>query len=114
MKMNKFNAKKTWSELCQRTFDSKLEARRGEMLRLEELGGLIKDLQYQHKFVLCDKPKITITIDFCYLEKGTPGKVYEDAKGVLMADFRVKMAWLKEQRGVEVRLWPDKSNPDRD
>jgi len=65
--------------------------------------------------VLCDKPKISITIDFKYYENThrqiVKGKdvysniaVYEDTKGVLMRDFRVKLAWMKEKYGISVVL----------
>lgn len=118
--MNKYSAKRTYSELCQREFPSKLEARRAEQLHLLQLADEIKELQYQVLFVLSEKPKITVTIDFAYLKRVEPrfevfyndGKIhyegmltYEDAKGVLTRDFRTKMAWLKEKFGVDVVLW---------
>ncbi len=97
--MNKYHAKRTYSNLCQRRFDSKGEARRGEELHLRQLAGEITDLCYQVKFVLSVKPRISITIDYSYCENG---QVYEDFKGKMMADFRVKMAWLKEQQGIDI------------
>jgi hypothetical protein len=100
--MNKYGAKRTWSELCQRTFASKAECIRGEELRMLEMAGEIAALRYQPKFVLCFEPKITITLDFAYeTEKNW---VYEDVKGVLTRDFRTKLAWLKEKYGIEVKL----------
>lgn len=96
--MNKFNAVRTWDE---RWFDSKAEARRAAELRLLEKAGEISNLEYQIKFVLCDKPKVTITIDFRYFDKHL---VYEDVKGVLTRDFRTKLAWLKDKYGIEVQL----------
>ena len=99
---NKYHARKTWSELCQRMFDSKAEARRGEELRMLELAGEIEDLRYQVRFVLFKEPTIKITIDFTYLEKGK--RVFEDVKGVLTRDFRVKLAWLKKTRRIDVTL----------
>ena len=100
--MNKYGSVRTWSELCQRTFSSKLEARRGEELALMERGGLIKDLRYQVKFVLSEKPKVTLTIDFSYWEGGE--WKLEDTKGVLTRDCRTKLAWLKEKTGKSVIL----------
>lgn len=100
--MNKYGAKRTYSQLCGREFASKAEAHRGQELALLERAGQIKDLRYQICFVLCKKPKITITLDFSYIEEGK--LVYEDAKGVLTRDFRTKMAWLNEKTGIEVRL----------
>jgi len=102
MRTSKYNARRTYSLLCERWFDSKAEAQRGEELALLERAGVIKDLQYQKRFVLCQKPKVTIKIDFAYREWGV--QVYEDTKGVLTRDFRTKLAWLKERYGIEVRL----------
>ena len=101
--MNKFKAKRTYSELCQRWFSSRAEARRGEELALLERGKVISDLQYQVRFVLSVKPKVTITVDFAYKDEN--GKqVYEDVKGVLTRDFRSKMAWAKQLHGIEIIL----------
>ncbi len=101
--MNKYGAKKTWSELCQRTFDSKAECRRGEELNLLERAGAISDLRYQVFWVLCAGPKVTIKIDFAYLENGQ--RIYEDVKGMgETREFRVKRLWLKEKFDVEVKL----------
>ena len=99
---NKYGAQRTWSELCQRTFSSKAEARRGEELELLQRAGEIIRLVYQPKWVLCKKPKITYTADFSYHEKGKV--IVEDVKGVLTRETRVKLAWVKEKYGVEVRL----------
>ena len=105
---NKYRAKRTWSNLCQRWFASKMEAQRGEELAMLENAGKIFDLGFQVTFVLCEKPKVTITIDFDYLEYHGedlyPLLVYEDTKGVLTRDFRTKLAWLKEKYGIEVKL----------
>ncbi len=99
---NKYGAKRTYSELCGRTFDSKLEARRGEELELLQRAGEISELNYQLRFNLCLKPNITVLIDFCYIEDGRT--VYEDTKGVLTRDSRTKYAWLKEKFGVDVKI----------
>ena len=112
----KYGAIRTYSELCQRTFDSRLECVRGEELRLLEMAGEIAYLEYQIPFRLCDKPKITYTVDFQYLknvewitpnkgERWAAGKkVYEDVKGVLTRETRVKIAWIKEKFGIDVEL----------
>ena len=100
--MNKYHAKRTYSELCQREFASKWEAERAEQLRLMELAGEIKDLHYQIRFVLCEKPRITVSIDFRYITNNK--LIYEDAKGVLTRDSRTKYAWLKEKHGIDVRV----------
>ncbi len=102
---NKYHAVKTWSELCQRTFDSKAEAKRGEELALLERAGEIGRLVYQKRLVLSDKPKITITLDFQYLEMRPGGAiVYEDVKGYMTRDFRTKLAWLHEKYGIVVTI----------
>lgn len=101
--MNKYGARRTWSELCQRTFSSKAEARRGEDLCLLQRAGEISDLQYQVKFVLCKSPKVTITVDFSYKENGET--VLEDQKGWgETREFRVKRIWLKTLTGQDIKL----------
>ena len=98
----KYGAKKTESELCGRTFDSKSEARRGEELYLLEQAGVIEDLEYQESFTLCQKPNIKIKVDFAYTVEGE--KVYEDAKGMMTREFRVKMAWLEQSQGIHIDI----------
>jgi len=99
---NKYGAKRTWSALCNRWFDSKAECHRGEELALLKRGGVIDGLIYQVIFNLSKKPKITIAIDFYYCENGV--EIFEDVKGMLTRDFRTKLAWLKEKYEVDVRL----------
>ncbi len=99
---NKYHARRTYSQLCGRIFASKAEARRGEELALLLRAGEIEDLRYQVRFKLCRKPKITVTIDFSYLEKDA--RIFEDVKGVLTRDSRTKYAWLKAKHGIEVKL----------
>jgi len=99
---NKYSAKKTYSELCGRKFDSKAEARRGEELELLQKAGEIRDLQYQVKFTLHHKPIITIKLDFVYEENGET--IFADVKGVETREFRVKRYWLEEQQGIHVLL----------
>ena len=101
-KMNKYHARRTYSMLCDRWIDSKAEAHRAEELTIAQKGGAISGLEFQIKFVLSKAPKVTIRIDFGYVEDGQ--MVYEDVKGVLTRDFRTKLAWLKEKFGIEVRL----------
>ncbi len=109
--MNKYGAKKTYSELCRREFDSKGEATRAEQLCLLEKAGEIKNLEYQIPFVLCEKPKISLTLDFSYEEPNPLSmsgyrwkRVYEDFKGMLTRDSRTKLAWLKAKYNVSVKL----------
>lgn len=102
MSNNKYGAKRTWSEWCQRTFASRAEARRAEELELLQRGRVISDLRYQVTFKLNDEPKVSITVDFAYKENGK--QIYEDTKGVLTRDFRTKLAWLKSVSGIDVIL----------
>ena len=99
---NKYGAVRTYSELCQRDFASKKEARRGEELCLLEKAGEIKHLTYQVRYILSEKPGVTITIDFNYYENEE--WIWEDSKGVLTRDFRTKLAWLKQLHGIDVIL----------
>jgi len=80
------------------------EARRGEELHLLALGDEVSGLRYQVPFLLCIKPRITITIDFSYRDNDTEQYIYEDTKGVLTRDARTKLAWLKEKHGIDVKL----------
>ena len=98
--MTKYRAIRTWSELVGRWFPSKAEARRGEELFFLDRAGEISGLEYQVKFVLSKKPRVTITVDFAYTENGK--RIYEDTKGVLTRDFRTKMAWVKEKFEIEI------------
>ncbi len=98
----KYGSIRTYSALCQREFSSKREARRGEELHLSEMAGEISDLQYQVRFKLYDKPMVSITIDFSYIENGE--KIFEDTKGVLTRDFRTKMCWLKQLHNIDIKL----------
>jgi len=97
---NKYRAVRKFSELCKREFDSKAEKRRGEELWLLEQAGVIDDLQYQVLFTLCKKPSIKIKIDFVYWLDGKV--IHEDVKGMITREARIKMAWIKEQQGIDV------------
>lgn len=99
---NKYGARRTYSNLCERWFASKMECVRGEDLKALELYGQIANLEYQKRFVLNEKPKVSITVDFAYTADGI--QRYEDTKGVLTRDFRTKLAWLKEKYNVDVIL----------
>ena len=100
--MNKYFATRTYSQLCDRTFDSKREATRAEELKMLEMAGEITNLEYQVKFTLSKQPRISTRIDFAYTEGGM--RKYEDAKGVLTRDARTRYAWLKEKYNIEVML----------
>ncbi len=93
---NKYGARVTWSELCQRRFASQAEARRGEELALLERAGEITQLAYQPRYVLSKQPRVTYTADFAYLDAaGEPHT--EDVKGILTRDTRTRLCWLREK-----------------
>ena len=67
-----------------------------------EKQGAIKDLQFQVPFQLCLKPNIKLKVDFQYTETSSGRVIFEDSKGVMTREARVKFAWLKEKHGVDV------------
>jgi len=105
---NKYHAKKSYSQLCERTFDSKAECRRAEALKMLEKAGAISELKFQVPYQLCLKPNIKIRIDFQYIETSSGRLIHEDTKGQTSGssyrEFRVKTAWLQEKFGVQVFL----------
>lgn len=101
---NKYNARRTWSELCRFWFDSKSEASRGEELLLLQRAGHISGLEYQPSWVLSDRKghKVKCIADFRYT---LDGKVeVEDVKGRDTAASRVKREWLYQKLGVEITV----------
>jgi hypothetical protein len=121
---SKIPHRRTYSTLCQRWFDGKGEAERGEELWMLQLAGEIRNLKFQVPFILSEKPRVKLTLDFYYekpMESAIPPAgyyqyqgVYEDYKGTwytkkfkkpkahIEGVFRVKMAWLKEKYGITV------------
>ena len=100
--MSKYGNVRTFSALCGREFSSRKEAARGEELALLQKAGEITGLEYQPKFVLSVKPRITYAADFKFMEDGV--EIVEDSKGFMTRECRVKLAWLKASQGVEVKL----------
>ncbi len=105
-KGNKYSARRTWSDLCKRTFDSKAEARRGEELHFLQLAGQISGLEYQPVYELCaDKGhRAKYTADFKYQDTATGGTVVEDVKGVDTEASRVRRVWLWQRYGIDVKV----------
>ena len=99
---SKYGAIRTYSELCERTFDSKLEARIADELMLRQRAGEITNLEFQVPFLLCKKPNIKLKVDFKYTEAGIVK--YSDAKGKQTREARVKMAWVSEKYGINIEL----------
>ena len=74
-------------------FDSKAEAARWSERRLAERAGAITQLERQVKLLL--PTGITWRIDFTYVEGGV--QVYEDVKGKITSDYRIKRNMLTGQ-----------------
>jgi len=101
--MTKYGNRRTYSTLCGRTFASKLECKRADQLKLQEMAGEIHGLIFQKRFELSKDlgyGKVSIVVDFRYERDGKI--VYEDTKGKLLETFRVKLAWLKKEQGIDV------------
>lgn len=98
-------------------YDSRLESRRAQQLKIMEAAGLITDLQEQVKFVLIPtlydedengKQKIVeracaYVADFTYVDKETGEYVVEDTKGVKTAEYVIKRKLMLYLRGIAVR-----------
>ena len=100
---NKYGAVTCYSEMCQRGFDSKAERSRGEQLAMLQMAGEILRLEYQPKFVLNVEPKVSYKADFRYLEENGQ-TVVEDVKGVMTEAARLRIIWLKQLTGIEVKI----------
>ena len=81
---NKFNAKKVYVDGIR--FDSIAESERWPILQLNERAGIISDLDRQ--VVITFESGVTWKIDFVYTEDGAT--VYEDVKGKITQDYRIK------------------------
>jgi hypothetical protein len=104
MKRNKYRAVKVKAEGI--TFDSKLEYKRYQELKLLEHAGEIKELRVHPKYV-CDINNIhvaNIEMDFEYWDvyKGRP--VVEDVKGYDNPLSKLKRKLLKATHGITVEL----------
>lgn len=94
---NKYHARQTYVDGIR--FDSKAEAERWQYLRLNERAGLISDLKRQVKIVF--QTGVTWRIDFVYAESGRT--VYEDVKGKITADYRIKRETIEWEIGTGAR-----------
>lgn len=89
------------------TFDSKLEYRRYEMLKLLERAGYIKNLKHHDKFVIVSKSKygreICYEADFTYFERDE--FVVEDCKSEATKTplYRLKKRLLAERYGYIIK-----------
>jgi hypothetical protein len=114
-KANKYGARRTWSDLCQRWFDSQAEARRGEQLQLMERAGVIRSLVFQPRFDLIveriNVPDELVTparsvgryvADAEYIEVSSGRYVVEDVKGTRTPVYRLKKKLVEAIYGIEV------------
>lgn len=98
----KFNAKKV--EIDGIVFDSGLEAKRYQKLKLLERSGEIRELDIHVPYRLevngehiCD-----YEADFVYIRVSDGFKVVEDAKGVKTPVYRLKKKLMKAIYGIEI------------
>lgn len=102
------------------TFDSKLEAKRYQELKLLEAAGKIHLLAYHPKYDLTinDMHIGVYTADFEYcVNKECTKLVIEEVKGYMTAGFpfrwKVIKACLSIYTNLEFRLWPERKRKKR-
>lgn len=110
MRKHKYNATKT--ALDGIVFDSAIEARRYQELKLLVAAGEITDLQLQPAYQLQPgyrnaagrkQRPINYVADFAYMENGR--LIVEDVKGVETAVFRLKRRMFEYlYQGIELRI----------
>lgn len=100
---NKYRNKKT--ELDGIVFDSALEAKKWQELKLLERAGEITGLQRQVKYDLCvNATKIcSYVADFVYTTRDGVFVVY-DSKGMILPEFRLKAKLFKAIYGFDITL----------
>ena len=86
------------------TFDSNLEAKTWQKLRLLEKAEIISELKRQVRFDLSvnDLKVCTYVADFTYIENGK--LVVFDAKGMILPEFRLKAKLFKAIYGFDIIL----------
>ena len=109
-KKNKYNNKIT--ELDGIKFHSKKESLRYSQLKLQEKGGLIKDLRLQVSYELI--PKLVIigkteraikyVADFVYTDTLHETEIVEDVKGMITDVFKLKYRLMKQIHNIDVKL----------
>jgi hypothetical protein len=109
-KKNKYNNKIT--ELDGIKFHSKKESVRYSQLKLQEKGGLIKDLRLQVSYELI--PKLVINgkteraikyvADFVYTDTLHETEIVEDVKGMITDVFKIKYRLMKQIHNIDVKL----------
>ena len=100
---NKYGARRTYSFMLGWEFASKKEAARAEELFLLGRAGEVTNIEYQPRYILSQKPRVTYTADFRYTDSlGIPH--VEDVKGVMTEATRVRIAWLQQLTGIIVEV----------
>jgi hypothetical protein len=109
-KKNKYNNKIT--ELDGIKFHSKKESVRYSQLKLQEKGGLIKDLRLQVPYELI--PKLVINgkteraikyvADFVYTDTLHETEIVEDVKGMITDVFKLKYRLMKQIHNIDVKI----------
>lgn len=94
------------------TFDSKLEARRYQELKLLERAGEIEELRTQVKYTLIPSQKldnrvveraVTYTADFVYRLKSSGETVVEDTKGMKTDKYILKRKMMLYFHGIRIK-----------
>jgi Protein of unknown function (DUF1064) len=98
---NKFGAVRAKSNLIDRSFDSKAEMRRANMLRLLEMAGEITDLEFQPQTYL-SAAEIGYKPDFRYLENGVT--IYEEVKGFETEGFLIRFKLWRHYGPGQLRV----------
>lgn len=100
--LHKYGNRKT--EVDGLTFDSNLEAKTWQKLRLLEKAEIISELKRQVRFDLSvnDLKVCTYVADFTYIENGK--LVVFDAKGMILPEFRLKAKLFKAIYGFDIML----------
>ena len=98
---NKFGAVRAKSNLIDRTFDSKAEMRRANMLRLLEMAGEITDLEFQPQTYL-SAAQIGYKPDFRYVEGGVT--IYEEVKGFETEGYLIRFKLWAHYGPAQLRV----------
>lgn len=94
------------------TFDSKLEARRYQELKLMERAHEIEGLRTQVKYELIPAQKLdnrlveracTYVADFVYTDLRSGEKIVEDTKGMKTKDYIIKRKLMLYVYGIRIR-----------
>lgn len=108
--MRKYRNKKV--SLDGMVFDSKLEARRYQELKLLERAGEIEELRTQVKYTLIPSQKldnrvveraVTYTADFVYRLKSSGETVVEDTKGMKTDKYILKRKMMLYFHGIRIK-----------